>query len=327
MMPTDDQVLLSFAVSSPFEVQNRLVGGLAIGDVGQRHHRLLVGVDDLALPVRQPLRDARREIGVQVLRIDLHMTVGRVELLALHGFADRDRRDLGRLLHRLLPQEDLEVGRFQRVMGHRLRVLHEGAVALDEGLVEVGVDRLEVRERGVAADRIFGAHRRDLDLRGHGRADRQLVVGEALVLVLAIERDDGVADHVRQHDVAARALDLVDHRAPFGMAELEIFVGDPFAAVLLDQDLGDLRHLARIDVVRSDDEELLLAERLDDPGNEVRKLLVGNGAGVDDVLASTRSLRNRSGRNRDCCASRTPAAPPCGSPRCRSRTRSARDPE
>ena len=175
---------------------------------------------------------------MQVLRIDLHMAVRRVELLALDGLADRDRRDLGRLLHRLLPQEDLEVGRFQRVMRHRLRVLDEGAVALDEGLVEVGVDRLEIRERGVAADRIFGAHRRDLDLRGHGRADRQLVVGQALVLVLAIERDDGVADHVRQHDVAAGALDLVDHRAPFGMAELEIFVGDPFAAVLLDQDLA-----------------------------------------------------------------------------------------
>src|SRR5207237_5384081 len=43
-----------------------------------------------------------------------------------------------------------------------------------------------------------------------------------------------------------RALDLVDHRAPFGMAELEIFVGDPFAAVLFDQDLRDLGHLAWI---------------------------------------------------------------------------------
>ena len=209
---------------------------------------------------------------------------GRVELLALHRVANGGRRDGARLLHRLLPQEHLEVGRFQRVMGDRLGILHELPVALDERLVDIGVDGLEVRERGVASDRVFGAHRRDLDFRGHGGADRQLVVGQALVLEFAIEGDDRVADHVRENDVAARALDLVDHRAPFGVAELEIFVGDPLAAALLDQDLGDLGHLARIDVVRPDDEELLLAERLDDPGDEIRELLIGNGAGVDDVL-------------------------------------------
>ena len=107
-------------------------------------------------------------------------------------------------LDRLLPQEDLEVGRFQRVVRHRLRILDEGAIALDERLVAVGVDGLEIRERRVAADRIFRTHRRDLDFRGDGGADRQLVVRQALVLVLAVERDDGVADDVRQHDVAAR---------------------------------------------------------------------------------------------------------------------------
>src|SRR5450755_5079105 len=41
---------------------------LAIGDIGQRNYRLLVGVDDLALSVREPLRDARRQVGVQVFR-------------------------------------------------------------------------------------------------------------------------------------------------------------------------------------------------------------------------------------------------------------------
>jgi len=53
------------------------------------------------------------------------------------------------------------------------------------------------------------------------------------------------------------------------MPELKVFVRDPFAAVFLDQDLAYLGHLARVDVVRADNEEFLLAERLDDPGDEV----------------------------------------------------------
>ena len=74
------------------------------------------------------------------------------------------------------------------------------------------------------------------------------------------------------------------------MAEFEIFVRDPLAAVLLDQDLRNLGHLARIDVVRADDEEFLLAQRLDDPGDEIRELLVRNGAGIDDVLGALESF-------------------------------------
>jgi len=35
------------------------------------------------------------------------------------------------------------------------------------------------------------------------------------------------------------------------VAELKIFIRDPFAAVLLDQDFRDLRHLTRVDVVRA----------------------------------------------------------------------------
>ena len=111
-------------------------------------------------------------------------------------------------------------------------------------------------------------------------------MGQSLILVFAVEGDDRVADDVRQHNIAARSLDLVDHRTPFRMAEFEILIRNPLAAVLLDQDLADLCHFARVDVVRADDEEFLLAQGLDDPGNEIRKLLVRNCAGVDHVLGT-----------------------------------------
>src|ERR1700733_6711983 len=53
----------------PLGGTEQVVLGLAIGHVGQRNGRLLVGVDDLALPVRQPLRDPGREVGVQIIGI------------------------------------------------------------------------------------------------------------------------------------------------------------------------------------------------------------------------------------------------------------------
>jgi hypothetical protein len=67
------------------------------------------------------------------------------------------------------------------------------------------------------------------------------------------------------------------------MAKLQIFVRHPFGAGCLDQLLGNLGHLARIDIVRADDEEFLLAQFLDDPGDVVGELLVRNGTGIDDV--------------------------------------------
>ena len=107
---------------------------------------------------------------------------------------------------------------------------------------------------------------------------------EALVSELAVERNNRVADHVGKNHVGAAVLDLLDHGAPLGMAQLKIFVGNPLGAGLFDQDLADLGHLARVDIVRPDDEKLLLIEVFDDPGDVVAELLIGNGAGVDDVL-------------------------------------------
>src|ERR1700678_4262442 len=130
-------------------------------------------------------------------------------------------------------------------MRDRLWILDKGTVALDERLVAVSIDSLEIRKRGEASDRVFRPHRRDLDFGSDGGADRQFVVGKPLVLVFTIEGDDGVADDVRQHDVATRSLDLVDHGTPFRMPDLEVFVRDPFATVFLDQDLRYLGHLAR----------------------------------------------------------------------------------
>src|SRR3984893_19523558 len=56
--------------------------GLAIGHVRQRDGRLLIGVDDLALSVRQPLRNPGRQIAVQIIGIDLYVAVRSVELLS-----------------------------------------------------------------------------------------------------------------------------------------------------------------------------------------------------------------------------------------------------
>ena len=86
-----NQVFLSFAVSSPLDGAEQIVVGLAVRHVGQRVDRRLIVVDDLALAVRLPLRNARRQTGVQVLRLDLDVAVRRVELLALHCIADGGR--------------------------------------------------------------------------------------------------------------------------------------------------------------------------------------------------------------------------------------------
>src|ERR1700728_4393668 len=75
---TDANSDLQLRGIQPLGGTEQVVLGLAIGHVGQRNGRLLVGVDDLALSVRPPLRDPGREGGVQIVRIDLHMAVRRV---------------------------------------------------------------------------------------------------------------------------------------------------------------------------------------------------------------------------------------------------------
>ena len=100
------------------------------------------------------------------------MAVGGVELLPLHGFTDGRRRRFAGFFHGLRPQEDLEIRTFQRVMGHRLGIVDELAVAFDERIVGVRIDGLEVGERGIAAGRVLSPHGRDLDLGRNRRTDR-----------------------------------------------------------------------------------------------------------------------------------------------------------
>ncbi len=163
--------------------------GFAVSHVGNGDGWFLVSVDDLALSVREPLRNARRQIGVQIIGIDFDVTIGGVEFLPLDGLPDRGRRRLRGFFDRLLPQEDLEVGRLERMMRHRLRILDERTIALDERFVAIGVDGLKIWERSVASDRIFRAHRRDLDFGSDGGANRQLVVRQSLIPVFTIEGD------------------------------------------------------------------------------------------------------------------------------------------
>ncbi len=276
--------------SSGLDVHRTLGGahqvrvGLAVGEVRQGPHGLRRGIHHLALPVGLPLADARRDPGMQALRVDQHLAAGRVVRLAADVGADRiGRRGLAGL-HRLLPQEHLEVRRLQRVVGDGLRVIDELAVAVHERLVGRRVDRHEIRHRRVAAGRVFGAHRGDLDLAGDGGADRHGGLRHALVLVFAVERDDRVAHHVGQHGVGPRLLDLAHHAGPLGVAELQVLVAHPLRARLLDQLLADLGHLAGIDVVGADDEDLLLAQLVDHPRDVVAQLLVGHGAAVHHVL-------------------------------------------
>ena len=168
---------------------------------------------------------------------------------------------------------------------HRLRVLDERAVALDEGLVAVGVDRHEIRERGVAADGVFRRpSRRSRSPRSRWRRS-------------AACRGSGPGscthDRTRRRNRRPRWTAPTSQPEPLILLTIEPHSEWPSSRYssatysppfFFDQDLADLGHLARIDVVRSDDEELLLAEGLDDPGDEVRELLVRHGAGVDDVL-------------------------------------------
>ncbi|MOA15919.1 hypothetical protein D3C78_1361040 [compost metagenome] len=70
------------------------------------------------------------------------------------------------------------------------------------------------------------------------------------------------------------------------MAKFQIFVRHPFRPGRLDEFLGNLRHLARIDIVRANDEELLLAQFLHDPGNVIGELLVRNCTRIDNVTGA-----------------------------------------
>jgi len=93
---------------------------------------------------------------VQIIGIDFTDRSERRTPVPSPAPPDRGRRHLRSFFHRLLPQEDLEVGRLQRVMRHRLRILDKCTIALDERLVAVGVDGLEIRERRVASDAYSG---------------------------------------------------------------------------------------------------------------------------------------------------------------------------
>ena len=98
-----------------------------------------------------------------------------------------------------------------------------------------------------------------------------------------MQRHHGIAHHRGEDDVRLRRFEFVDDRREFGVPERNVFFRNDFAAVLLKKLLAVIVLFLRIDVVRSDQIELL-AEFVDQPGDEFILLLIGNGAGVDHVL-------------------------------------------
>src|SRR5579875_1962843 len=109
---TTSRVLAASSASGLLRLQPVGRADLAgIGPIGKRLDPLLRLLDDLELTVRLRLADLRPEIGVGVLRVDLHQPFGRLILLPPGRLADIGRRDVlaAQLLDGLLEEMDLEI--------------------------------------------------------------------------------------------------------------------------------------------------------------------------------------------------------------------------
>jgi len=124
-----------------------------------------------------------------VFRLDLDVTIGASIFLPLHRVTYRQRFEFGGLLGRLFPQMNAHIGRLQRALRHGLRIVDELAIALDERLVGIGVDRLEIRERAETSA-AYSAPIAAISISRSPRRRSDLVLAEALVLELAVEGDD-----------------------------------------------------------------------------------------------------------------------------------------
>ncbi len=128
------------------------------------------------------------------------------------------------------PQLKADPGRFHRIVGHRVGLAGEAAPLGDERAVLRRVEGVQIIPRHEMAGDIRVLERGKLGLVDRQRHDRNLRRDDFLVRQFAEEMHVGVAGN-RRHDrgaaAAGEAADVLDHRAPIGLAER----GIAFAAI------------------------------------------------------------------------------------------------
>ena len=210
-------------------------------------------------------------------------------LQADHGGDDLVRVRGAGLFHRLDPEIEADVVGLHGVVGHPLGVLGERMPLLDEGGVGGGVHAHEVVPGRQVAHQGLGVDARKLFL-AHGEGHhRDVLGGDALVTQFLVEGHVGIAvdggDHGGLLAGGAELLDIGDDGLPVGMTEggvvdQDVFLRHPFA---LEVGLQDLVGGAGIDIV-GPGQYPALHPLIHEVVHRRDGLLVGRGAGVEDVL-------------------------------------------
>src|SRR3989442_3814423 len=250
------------------------------------------------LAVALHFADEHRLVEVVVLLVHLGGDARRrLEGLARHGRGHGCDVEALRLLHRLLPHVDADVGGFHRVVGERLILvpgdvlgLGIGGPFLGERVVRRGLDRHEVVPRREVADERLGIDAAQLLLAHRERHHRHVGGLQALVAQLLIEGNVRIAIDGGNHGRLAAGgelLDVGDDGLVVAVAErrvdlLDVLVGN---ALGLEEGAQDLVGGARIDIVGAKQEPAL--GRAAVLGHQVLdrrdRLLVGRGAGIEHV--------------------------------------------
>src|SRR5688572_3760680 len=266
---------------------------------GLRLHRALGLPDDRELAVGLHFADVHRLVQVMVLLVHLGDEArGRLEGLAVDRGPHLVDLEALRLLDRLLPHVDADVGCFHRIVGERLVLvagdvlrLGKAAPLLRELAVLRVLDRHEVVPCREMADERLGVHAAQLLFAHRERAHRNVGRVEGLVGGLLIGGHVRVAVDRRDHRGLAalgELLDVGDDRLIVGVAEggvdlIDVLVRDPLG---LEERAQDLVRGAWIDVVGAEQHEALGAAAV--LGHQVLdrrdRLLVGRGARVEHVL-------------------------------------------
>ena len=193
-------------------------------------------------------------------------------------------------LYRFHPHIEADIGGFHRVVGDTVVAADVIVPLLDELVVLRRVDTLEVIPGGQVADQRRGVDAGQF-LFAHGERDHRNVGGvHALVGEFFIERHVGVAvdggDHCGLLAFTTEFLDARHDRLPVGMTEWgvvdhDVVLGD---ALGLQVGLEDLVGGTRVDIVGAGENEALHAQVVEQVVHRRDRLLVGRGAGVEDVL-------------------------------------------
>ena len=193
---------------------------------------------------------------------------------------------------------------FHRVVGDAIFIAGKGLLGLDEFLVAIGFDGLELVPGREVADQRFGIETGKFLFADREGDDRNVLCRDALVAEFLVEGKVGVAiDGGNDGGLLALRTEIFDvghNRLPVGMAERRLIDHDVRVGNVLGLEIGleDLVGRVRIDIVGSGEHsalDLLVVEQVVDGRSG---LLVGRGAGVEDVaLAFLALILNRVEQN------------------------------